>query len=334
MPRHAGGHVGGRPWPVAGLLPGPHPGLVRPLSPLWRQPARRGEHAPARAQALRALPGALFRLRAGRPPRRAAGLARPDRVGPRRGAHARGPAEVELRPRGPRMTRRIGGCLMLLLGGSVLVRAAEPEVRVVLWFDTEDYLLPASDDAARRVAEILTARGIRATFKLVGEKARVLEQRGRADVIAALGRHDIGYHSNLHSVHPTPAEYLSRCGWLDGVAEFSRRESAGARDVRRIFGLPGLSCYGQPGSSWGPQAHAALKQIGVVTAAGVPVYLDEGTNVGFEERPFWFAGVLNVYAMGRNQTRMELHEPGGIEKGCAAFKAAYDRLRGEGGGLI
>jgi len=232
------------------------------------------------------------------------------------------------------MTRRLGGCLMLLLGGSVLVRAAEPEVRVVLWFDTEDYLLPASDDAARRVAEILTARGIRATFKLVGEKARVLEQRGRADVIAALRRHDIGYHSNLHSVHPTPAEYLSRCGWLDGVAEFSRRESAGARDVRRIFGLPGLSCYGQPGSSWGPQAHAALKQIGVVTAAGVPVYLDEGTNVGFEERPFWFAGVLNVYAMGRNQTRMELHEPGGLEKGCAAFKAAYDRLRGEGGGLI
>jgi len=232
------------------------------------------------------------------------------------------------------MTRRVFCGLMLLLGGVAPIRAAEPEVRVVLWFDTEDYLLPASDDAAKRVAEILTARGIRATFKVVGEKARVLEQRGRADVVAALRRHDIGYHSNLHSVHPTPAEYLSRCGWLDGVAEFARRESAGARDVRRVFGVPGLSCYGQPGSSWGPQAHAALKQIGVVTAAGVPVYLDEGSNVGFEERPFWYAGVLNVYAMGRNQTRMELHEPGGFEKGCADFKAAYDRLRAKGGGLI
>src|SRR5213592_2073861 len=110
-----------------------------------------------------------------------------------------------------------------------------PRIDVILWFDTEDYLLPASDDAAKRVAEILTGRGIRGTFKVVGEKARVLEQRSRADVIAALRKHDIGYHSNLHSVHPTPAEYLSECGWLDGIAEFVRRERAGAGDVRRIF---------------------------------------------------------------------------------------------------
>jgi hypothetical protein len=233
------------------------------------------------------------------------------------------------------MKCRVGVPLLsLLLAAASLGRAAEPEVRVVLWFDTEDYLLPASDDAARRVAEILTARGIRGTFKVVGEKARVLEQRSRADVIAALRKHDIGYHSNLHSVHPTPAEYLSECGWLDGVAEFVRRERAGAADVRRVFGVPGLSCYGQPGSSWAPQAHAALRQIGVVTPGGVSVYLDEGTQVGLEEKPFWYGGVLNVFDMGRNQLRMELHEPGGLEKGCAEFKAAYDRLRGEGGGLI
>jgi len=232
------------------------------------------------------------------------------------------------------MTRSVCALLGLMLAAPAPLRAGEPEVRVVLWFDTEDYLLPASDDAAKRVAEMLTARGIRGTFKVVGEKARVLERRSRADVIAALRKHDIGYHSNLHSVHPTPAEYLSQCGWLDGVAEFARREGPGARDVRRIFGVPGLSCYGQPGSSWGPQAHAALRQIGVTTQDGVSVYLDEGSNVGIEEKPFWYGGVLNVFNMGRNQTRMELHEPGGLEKGCAEFKAAYDRLRGEGGGLI
>ena len=224
--------------------------------------------------------------------------------------------------------------LSLLLAAASSLRAAEPEVMVALWFDTEDYLLPASDDAAKRVAEILTARAIRGTFKVVGEKARVLEQRSRADVIAALQKHDIGYHSNLHSVHPTPAEYLSECGWLDGVAEFVRRERAGAGDVRRIFRVPGLSCYGQPGSSWAPQAHAALRQIGVVTGGGVSVYLDEGSQVGLEEKPFWYGGVLNVFNMGRNQIRMELHGPGGLEKGCADFKAAYDRLRGDGGGLI
>jgi hypothetical protein len=58
-------------------------------------------------------------------------------------------------------------------------------VYVVLWFDTEDYILPASDDSAKRIAEFLTGLGVRATFKIVGEKARVLEQRKRSDVMSA-----------------------------------------------------------------------------------------------------------------------------------------------------
>ena len=211
---------------------------------------------------------------------------------------------------------------------------APGDVLVILWFDTEDDLLPASDEAARRVAEILSARGVRSTFKVVGEKARVLERRGRADVIAALKRHDIGYHSNLHSVHPTPAEYLGETGWREGVAEFARREGGGARDVMRIFDVPFLSCYGQPGSSWAPQAFAALREIGVVTPAGVSAYVDEGTHVGIGDQPFWFDGVLTVFNMGRNATRMEFHEAGGLEQGQADFKAAYDRLRTAGGGLI
>src|SRR5690349_22823709 len=111
---------------------------------------------------------------------------------------------------------------LLLLAASCL--AAAGPVYVVLWFDTEDYIEPASDDAALRIAKDLTALGVRATFKVVGEKARVLESRGRTDVIAALSKHAIGYHSNWHSVHPTPAEYLLHFGFLEGAGEFERRE--------------------------------------------------------------------------------------------------------------
>ena len=93
--------------------------------------------------------------------------------------------------------------------------AAAGPVNVILWFDTEDYLLPADDDACKRLAEMLTARGIRATFKVVGEKARVLERRGRHDVITALKKHAIGFHANFHSVHPTPSEYSGRL-WMVG----------------------------------------------------------------------------------------------------------------------
>src|SRR5258708_28767776 len=108
--------------------------------------------------------------------------------------------------------------MMTALSCVVAAAAASPvsdkdktagQVSVILWFDTEDYLLPADDDATKRLCEMLTQRGIRATFKLVGEKARVLEKRGRTDVISALKNHDIGYHSNFHSVHPTVSEYLA-----------------------------------------------------------------------------------------------------------------------------
>jgi len=197
--------------------------------------------------------------------------------------------------------------LLLLIPLRLASATDQPIVNVILWFDTEDYLLPADDDATKRLAEMLTQRDIRATFKLVGEKARVLEQRRRRDVIAALKKQDIGYHANFHSVHPTPSEYLADAGLLDGMAEFVRREGGGAADVRRILGLKTLACYGQPGSSWGSQTIAALKDIGVAPR-GVPCYVDEGTHIGLDEKPFWYAGALVVYHMGQNYTRMDLHD--------------------------
>lgn len=241
----------------------------------------------------------------------------------------------------PRMISRrlvIVVAVWMILGALPQKLAAEAgprhsEVDVILWFDTEDYLLPADDDAAKRLAEMLSQRGVRATFKVVGEKARVLEKRGRIDVIEALKKHEIGYHSNLHSVHPTPTEYLADCGLLDGMAEFIRREKRGADDVRRIFGVPSLCCYGQPGSSWAAQAIAALGECGV-SSAGVPCYLDSGSHVGMDGRPFWYAGALVVYHMSPNETRMDLYAADGLEKGEKQFASIADRLVGEGGGLI
>ena len=43
---------------------------------------------------------------------------------------------------------------------------------------------------------------------------------------------------------------LRDLGYVEGAAEFERREAGGARDLARIFGVR-PSCYGQPGNSWG-----------------------------------------------------------------------------------
>ena len=214
--------------------------------------------------------------------------------------------------------------LPALLAGAVLCVAAQKPVYVALWFDTEDYIEPAADDAALRIASDLTNLGVRATFKVVGEKARTLERRGRTDVIRALSRHAIGYHSNFHSVQPAPAVYLRRFGFVEGAAEFERQERSGIEDLRRIFGTDPV-CYGQPGSSWAPQTGPALRRL------GIPVYLDAGTHVGVEDQPIWYEGLLYIYSMGRYQIRPDLDHGQTMAETLGRFDALAKELAGSGG---
>ena len=200
------------------------------------------------------------------------------------------------------------------------------KVYVLLWFDTEDYLLPASDDSAKHIAEFLTSEGIRGTFKVVGEKARVLERRKRTDVIAALKQHEIGYHSNFHSTQPSPAMYLSNLGWDEGVAEFDRREGPGRADVERIFGVAPTT-YGQPGSSWGPQSFGAMKQW------GMKVYLDGGRHVGVDARPHYYCGILTLYWLA-HMPRVGLADPKDVPAAEEKFSEARKALLTEGGGVV
>jgi len=217
--------------------------------------------------------------------------------------------------------------LTLMAAAHAIGQGSSPPIYVTLWFDTEDYILPQDDDATKRLAEMLTGLGVRATFKIVGEKARVLDARGRHDVIAALKHHDIGYHSNTHSQQPTIAVYLQNAGWEDGRAEFYRRELQGVRDVTRIFGVTPVA-YGQPGSAWAPQTYPALHDM------GIGMYLDEADHVGVDDQPFYYGGMLNVFKMRSNLARMNLTGGPSLADGRARFTKSYDALRAKGGGTI
>src|SRR5262245_31784100 len=225
------------------------------------------------------------------------------------------------------MPRLILSTLVATLILAAPAGAAPPaKVYIILWFDTEDYILPADDDATLRLANWLHGEGIRATFKLVGEKARTLERRGRGDVIEALKKHEIGYHSNFHSVQPTPAMYLSNLGWDEGVAEFDRREGPGRADVQRIFGQA-PTCYGQPGSSWGPQSFGAMRKW------GMEVYLDGGRHVGLDDRPHYYCGLLTLYRLA-HMPRVGLADPKELPPAEEKFAAARRALLAEGGGVV
>lgn len=201
-------------------------------------------------------------------------------------------------------------------------------VYITLWFDTEDYVSPEPDQAIPRLCQILEKHGVRATFKLIAEKARDLQRKGQFDVIRALKKHDLGFHTQTHSQPPLIPQYLEYAGWEGGIEEFDARERAGVADLKRIFNTPPL-CYGQPGNSWAPQTYPVLVRW------GIPLYLDEGDHVGVDNQPFWYGGVLNVFKMGPNLTRMNLDAgEKALQEGKQAFDQIYDRLTKQGGGLI
>ncbi len=209
-------------------------------------------------------------------------------------------------------------------------------VYVLYWFDVEDCTVPQSDDTNKRLAAILDKYNVRGTFKVVGQKARILEQHVRYDVVDALMKHDIGFHSNWHGLRPQIAEYLGPLDWDEGVAEFERREFPGLRDVRRLFRIQTPVTYGQPGSNWAPHVFPVLRKW------GIPTYVSGFGYVGVDCQPFWYGGVLCTSHMygkrftGEAQRHLmglnfELGKPGELEKHKETFSRSLEQLSGSGG---
>lgn len=217
----------------------------------------------------------------------------------------------------------IGAFMYALLPATA---SEEPVVYVTFWFDTEDFILPQADDAAKRLAEMFIERNVKATFKIVGEKAKVLEERGRDDVILALAQNDIAYHSTGHSMHPTPSEYTRDLDWHEGVTEFKIREGKGLDALKRIFGV-NASCYGQAGGSWTPQSYAALRDF------QIPVYLDSTPHVNLNDRPFWYCGILTILELGDCGMRTGWTKDE-VKEACAEYDRVHQKLMEEGGGIV
>ena len=196
---------------------------------------------------------------------------------------------------------------------------------VLFWFDVEDYITPASDDALKGLLEIFESHGVQASWRLVAEKARVLEARGRTDIIRLLQRQDIGYHTDNHSIHPVLAEYLRDMGWEDGVQEVFRREASGYRDLTRICGPS--SSFGQAGASWAPQIYPVLQEL------DIPLFMDEAPHVGLDGEPFFYCRTLHINRMESRCTGMRFrHGEQGLEEGKRRFDAIL--ADNDQGGLV
>ncbi len=158
-------------------------------------------------------------------------------------------------------------------------------LQLVLSFDTEDYVTPEALDAEKFWADELTTRGMRGSFQCVAEVIRVLRRKGREDVIEALARHEIGYHTDRHSAPPVPPTALEGVGLAEGIEWVLRRQAAGWALVMETFRRVPIS-FCPPGDSWTPHVLLAMAAAGVkVWCASVPA-----KNLN----PAWYCGLLSL----------------------------------------
>ena len=122
------------------------------------------------------------------------------------------------------------------------VTKKEPERRLdtALFLDVEDIFNPpelGNDDSIKQLATILTEEGLRANFMVIGDRALLLKERGRKDVIESLKPHEVGLHTRS-ARHPEVPEYVAGKSWEEGVAECLKREREGTEIIRDVFGKP------------------------------------------------------------------------------------------------
>lgn len=183
-------------------------------------------------------------------------------------------------------------------------------MNVIFSFDSEDYLTPEAADAEKWWAVELSRRGLRGSFQCVAELIRSLQKCGRQDVIDAMSRHEIGYHSNYHSLPPHHPVALDGMNLAKGMEWIFRRESSGLATLMETFGRMPVS-YCPPGDSWTPHCLLAMASAGLKVFCGSPVAFP---------KPFWYCGLLNVKYHISFESVFEENDG---KKAMAWFKSAF-----------
>ncbi len=192
-------------------------------------------------------------------------------------------------------------------------------MKLIFSFDTEDFVTPEAMEAQKWWAEELSARGVRGCFQCVGELVRAWHENGRTDIIDAVSEHEVDYHTNYHSLHPTHPEALNPLDLADGIRWVFQREASGMAAVVETFGRMPVS-YCPAGDSWTAPTLLAMAEMGVRVFCA--------PSITMQQQPYWYCGLLVApYDMGF-ETFMTT--PDGVDE----FQQTFRRIRKETGDTL
>jgi len=146
--------------------------------------------------------------------------------------------------------------------------------KLFLTFDTEDFISENSIPALHKILENLKQRDLRALFFITGHMAERL--KNFPSIVNLLDKHQIGYHSSSHSVHPTIFEFTDIEDYEEAYRISLQRETAhinpltgevegrgGIYALRDLFPTKQITAFRAPGHCWSPPHLEALKSLGI-----------------------------------------------------------------------
>lgn len=146
--------------------------------------------------------------------------------------------------------------------------------KLMLTFDTEDFVNNRSMGALYRILLLLKEHSLEALFFITGHMAERISYS--TEILDLLTFHEIGYHSSSHSVRPNIFEYTDVKGYRKAYLMSMLRETShinpltgkvegrgGIESLANLFPSKKISSFRAPGFCWSPPHLDALADLGI-----------------------------------------------------------------------
>ncbi len=142
---------------------------------------------------------------------------------------------------------------------------------LIITHDTEDVYTPEQygfDEVPKRLAEIYTEEGVPANFMVIAQRARLLKDRGREDVLAAMRQQFIGVHT-LWDAAPYDSVAAAKHEWAEGLEIVRQMQTQAYREVAESFDVEPV-CLSAHAFNSAPHQHVVARELGLPFMYGYP----------------------------------------------------------------